>query len=554
MQRFPIGISNFRFIRQENYMYIDKTLYIEKLENARKQSIHFLRPARFGKTLFTSMLDAYYDVNSADEFKLLFQGTYIYEHPTKEKNSYYILRFDFSGFNIDHSKVSEIEIADRVYDSCSEFLNRYHIKLELEKRSAAGILSQLLSMIDVKPLYVMIDEFDFIANELLSFRFNDFHDAVSKNAYIRKFYEVLKTGTTDSTIGKIFITGVSPITLDSMTSGFNISTNLSLDPRFNEMMGFTKDEMKHLISMVKEIDNHDQVLEKMKCIYDGYMFSKEGKYHVFNPNMSLYYLDYIQSFHKPPEEIIDPNIYSDYKKIENLLSIKPDPSQQLVIADILSEQTLKCKLTATYEISSQFTKDDFVSLLYYLGYLTICGAIGPRVLLKVPNEVMKNVYFDYFRSMLQTYDDISTEKDLDAIDNILYEKDNTLFVKQVETILEVLDKRDYMKFDEGRLKIACAAVCRSNSSVLFKSEYPVPNGFIDFVLFPYQVEGATALVELKYIKAKDLSTSLLEEKRQSALAELRKYETAREFQNIDIVKWILIFSKDKCLLNEKVDS
>ena len=354
-------------------------------------------------------------------------------------------------------------------------------------------------------------------------------------------------------ISQIFITGVSPITMDSMTSGFNISTNLTLDPRFNEMLGFTKEETENLISCIEGRKQPKETLDKMTRYYDGYLFSKNAKHHVFNPNMVLYYLDALQSFQEEPDYLVDPNIYSDYKKIENLLTIKPDPYQQQVIADILSDKTLKCRLTITYEISAKFLRDDFVSLLFYLGYLTICGSIGARVLLKVPNEVMKNVYFDYFRTILDHYDELGAEKDMDAIDNILYKKDNTLFVQQVEHVLNILDKRDFIKFDEGRLKVACAAICRSNPSVLFKSEYPVPNGFIDFVLFPYLVEGATTLVELKYIKGKDYSEQTVQEKRQAALEELRKYERAKEFQNIDLVKWILIFSKNTCVWNEKIE-
>lgn len=230
----------------------------------------------------------------------------------------------------------------------------------------------------------------------MSFAYQDFAKTVSENGFVRKFYEALKTGTTDGTVGKIFITGVSPITLDSITSGFNISTNLSLDPRFNEMMGFTTDEMKYLISLVKDIEDPDKTLSEMKQIYDGYMFSIDGKEHVFNPNMALYYLDYVQTFHMPPRESVDPNIYSDYKKIENLLKIRPNIEQRDVLKQIIAGNELLVTLTLSYDLSKRFTKDDFVSLLYYLGYLTITGSRGMRVKLHVPNDVIRNVYLSYF--------------------------------------------------------------------------------------------------------------------------------------------------------------
>lgn len=214
----------------------------------------------------------------------------------------------------------------------------------------------------------------------------------------------------------------------------------------------------------------------------------------------------------PPDDIIDPNIYSDYafcgqmpKKIENLLYIKPDPEQKEALMTIMSEEKIYCQLTKSYELSKQFTRDDFtlcangcVSLLFYLGYLTFRSARGMRYELSVPNHVMKNVYFDYFRKMSETEYQIDTSNYLTATEQIIYEKDNALFVKQIEEILYMLDNRDYIKFHERDTKIAAMAITKTNASILVKSEYPVPEGYIDLVLFPYQTEGATALIELRY--------------------------------------------------------
>lgn len=180
-----------------------------------------------------------------------------------------------------------------------------------------------------------------------------------------------------------------PITLDSITSGFNISTNFSLDPRFNEMMGFTSKEVLYLLSMVESITDSEATLSEMTQIYDGYMFSIDGEHHVFHPNMVLYYLDHIQSFHKLPRNIVDPNIYSDYNKIENLLNIKSDKSQKIVLEEIMKDESITSHLTTAYELSKQFKREDFISLLYYLGYLTITGNCLDDVIFKVPNEVIK---------------------------------------------------------------------------------------------------------------------------------------------------------------------
>lgn len=380
MCNIPKGISDFKQIRREGLIYIDKTKYIELLESTNNIAVHYLRPKRVGKTLFVSMLDAYYDIDAAYEYEELFRGTYIYEHPTEEKNSYGILTFDFSDFNIQPAQILEKEFAVKVYDSCNAFLNRYHIALELEKRSAAGIVSQLLSMIEFKPLYVIVEESDVI------------HDFAVRNDDIRNFYEVLKAGTTDSTIQKVFITGVSPLAFDSMISGFGISTNLSFDPRFHEMMGFTKEEMKSLISVVKGFDNDDKVLMEMKKLCGGYMFSEDGRHHVFHPDMSFFYLDDVQTFHKSPAEIIDSNIYSDDKIIEKLLSMIPDNLQ--VWMDIVSKKKIKACLTKLFDTKKQLSRDDVISLLYYFGYLTIDGKEYDEMVLTVPNQVIEKVFND----------------------------------------------------------------------------------------------------------------------------------------------------------------
>lgn len=556
MCMMPYGIQDFKDIRKKGYIYIDKTKYIETLEKTGRKTVHFLRPRRFGKTLFTSMLNAYYDIDATEEFESLFKGTYIHTHPTEERNSYYMLRFDFSGLNTDETDFLKDRFHSCIYHTCVDFLENYHVDVDFPKGiDAADTMSYFIGKMRNRlhsPIYIIIDEYDQFANELLSFHFEDFHNVVSKNGYVRKFYEVLKSGTTDSTIGKIFITGVSPITLDSITSGFNISTNISLDPRFNEMMGFTSDEVNYLISMVEGIKDSVATLSEMKQIYDGYKFSIDGKHHVFNPNMVLYYLDYIQSFHKPPRNIIDPNIYSDYNKIENLLNIKSDKSQKIVLEEIMKDESITSHLTTAYELSKQFKREDFISLLYYLGYLTITGNCLDDVIFKVPNEVIKNVYFDYFNSMLNSECLVSTSNYGDIYKQILFEKKNDLLVRKVEELLHVLDHRDYIKFDEKYMKLLIVSIINGSNFIRMKSEFAVSEGFIDLILYPYQIEGTTALIELKYIKSKDYKEQYVQEKRDEAYAQLQRYQKADEFQNKDIVKWILIFSKNQCVWNETI--
>lgn len=556
MLKLPKGNSNFVDIVTKGFVYVDKTKYIEILENSNDRFVHFLRPRRFGKTLFTSMLSCYYDILTKDNFDVYFKDTYIHEHPTVEKNSYLILPFDFSGLNDTSSDMLEREFTQRIEDQCKEFLNKYKIDIELEKRSAAGIISQLLyelpSNTDI-PIYAIIDEYDQFSNELISFDLKGFKNIVSKNGYVRKFYETLKIGTSKGVVKRIFMTGVSPITLDSMTSGINISTNLSLDPRYHSMMGFDKDEMYKLILEIDEIVNKQAVLQDMKIMYDGYCFTKKKKECLFNPNMVFYYFDQWQIYHEAPIDMIDSNMLSDYNKLESLLMINSDQKHKDILLEILSKEKITCELTTSFCLDVAFTRDDFISLLYYLGYLTIHSVYRDMIEFTVPNTFIKKIYFDYFRKMIQLDFHVNTSNYAESINRIIDKKDNSLFVSNIEGILKGLDNRDFRGFSESKVKIAAAAIAQSNKYVLLKSEYPVEEGYVDIVLFPYHTQGITALFELKYIKKENLNKATLEEKRKEAYLQLNKYGEAKEFANQDIVKWILIFSKDECVCNEIVD-
>lgn len=567
MCRMPKGITDFELLRKNNYVYIDKTKYIEALENGSERYVHFLRPRRFGKTLFTSTLSAYYDINATDKFDELFKGTYIYDHQTKEKNQYYILRFDFSSLNTDTIETLKTAFHNRIYSKCKAFIEQYKLDFELEKGiDAADCVSQFLDRVSTRlnqSIYLIVDEYDQFANELLSFHINEFGKAVSENGYVRKFYEALKSATVDSTIGRIFITGVSPITLDSMTSGYNISTNLTLDSDYNELCGFTMDEMKYLVSLVDHISEPEEVLAEMKQLYDGYQFNTDVSHHIYNPNMTLYYLEYMQRKKVPPEEIVDPNIYSDYKKIQNLLKIKTYSNQSNssesfkektdALTDIMKYGQIKCHLTSSFELSTKYTKDDFISLLYYLGYLTISDSYRDVTNLKVPNDVIKTVYFEYFNAMLENAYHIDTTVYSNIVSQLLDEKQNELLVKQIEISLQGLSNRDYTKFDEKYVKLIAMSIVGVSNYIRIESEKEVNGGYADLIFYPYKTTGATSIIELKYLKKEDVTDQRIKEKRDEAFQQLKKYTDTKEFKGIDVVKWILIFSKDQCVWNETIE-
>ena len=328
MKKLPYGISDYEKIIEENYYYVDKTKYIEKLENLSERYIMFLRPRKFGKTLFTSVLENYYDVDKKESFDKLFGETYIGNNPSKFRNSYYILRFNFSGIDTNSEERAILSFKREVASSINVFVKRYDLDFYTnENEEAEDILDNLLKAFYIQKqeekIYVIIDEYDHFANELLGFRTEEFKNMISKNGKIRKWYEILKKGT-ETVVDRIFITGVAPITLDSMTSGFNIIKDLTQDRTFNEMFGFSEEEVIKIMEdqeLTKK--EKEELLPIMKENYDGYRFSLEGEFNnnLYNSNMCLYFLNEYVKYKEIPKKLVDTNIVSDYSKIGNMLRV-----------------------------------------------------------------------------------------------------------------------------------------------------------------------------------------------------------------------------------------
>ena len=285
--KMPYGISNYEELITENYYYVDKSKYIEKLENLSEKRIMFLRPRKFGKTLFTSVIENYYDKNKADKFEKLYGNTYIGKNPTKLKNSYCILRFNFSGINTENEESTMKGFKEKVSISIDGFTKKYGVDFFVnQEQTTEGITRSLIEAFKFqKPeekIYVIIDEYDHFANELLGFYPEHFRSLVSKNGRVRKWYEVLKEGT-ETVIDRIFITGVAPITLDSLTSGFNIGKDITQDVRFNDMMGFTKKELVEIFNNQEIcIEEQEKILPIMKENYYGYKFNIKAENQIYN--------------------------------------------------------------------------------------------------------------------------------------------------------------------------------------------------------------------------------------------------------------------------------
>ena len=556
--KMPYGISKYEKIINDGYYYVDKTKYIEKLENLPETSIMFLRPRKFGKTLFTSVLENYYDKNKADKFENLYGNTYIGKNPTKLKNSYCILRFNFSGINTENEETTMKGFKNRTMSFIQLFTERYGIDFYInEEREAEDILNDLFKAFYIqKPddkIYVIIDEYDHFANELLGFYPEHFRSLVSKNGRVRKWYEVLKEGT-ETVVDRIFITGVAPITLDSLTSGFNIGKDITQDEEYNDMMGFTKEELVGILNNQEiSIKEQGKILPIMKENYDGYKFSLNAKNQIYNSNMCLYFLsDYIR-LGKIPDRLIDMNIASDYSKIGKMLDLCKGENRVEILRKTVQGEPIIDTIVEKFNPAIEFTETHMVSMLYYLGYLTISGESLGMPELRIPNKVMKEIYASYFMQLMEKQADFKIDNNISQqiLREIALEGKIDKMVETLRIYLNNLSNRDMIKFDEKYIKLIFYCIAMNMPIYSTKSEMEVNRNYPDILLIPRdRTKGYKAImVEFKYLKKGE--TAKLEDKQKEAKEQIERYSEFEDIKDIEgLRKYTIVVAGNEIFVQE----
>ena len=554
MKKLPVGVSKYEKIIEDNCYYVDKTNYIEKIESLDNSNIMFLRPRKFGKSLFTSVLENYYDINKKDKFDYLFKDTYIGKHPTNLKNGYYILKFDFSRIDTNNFSNTISSFKQKVIFSAQNFIDRYHLDFAVdESLEAEDILIAVFNYFEKlnlnEKLYVIIDEYDHFTNEVLSFNTDNFSALVSQNGKVRKFYESLKQGTS-TVVDRVFITGVAPITMDSLTSGFNITADITRNPIFNEMCGFTEEEVIGIMDNL-ELSNEEKeyLLPIMKDYYDGYKFSIDAENHVYNSNMCLYLLSHYNSFKKLPETLIDKNIASDYSKLSRIINICSDENKEEVILKSISGELIESEIKDEFNFELGFGLIEVISMLFYIGYLTIYDAEFGIPKLKVPNKVMKDLYADYFLNSVKIKETAIPYYSL--IREVAIEGKIGKTIDIFREYLKGLSNRDYQRFDEKYIKILFYSIVKGfGNTYNIKSEYETEGRYPDLLLLPKSSEYYTVMIEFKYLKKEE--ESRLEEKMNEATNQLINYSSSSEFKNIKIRKYAVICIKDDVYMREVI--
>ena len=553
MKKLPYGVSDYERLIKNDYYYVDKTMYIEKLENLAEPYIMFLRPRKFGKTLFTSMIENYYDIKKVDEFEKLYKDTYIGKNPTKLKNSYHILKFNFSGIDTTDDETTIKGFKNEVASSIKLFVEKYELNFYVNyEDEAEGILDNLIKSFNIQKanekIYVIIDEYDHFANELLGFNTNQFKNLVSKNGKVRKWYEILKKGT-ESVVDRIFITGVAPITLDSLTSGFNISSDKTQDREFNEMMGFTENELKVLMKEQNiEKEKQEELLPIMKENYDGYKFSMHGKEKIYNSNMCLYFLNSYVRFKEIPDQLIDVNIASDYSKLGKMLDLCKGEEREKVIEKTVSGEGIVSEIRQKFNPAIEFTETDLISMLFYLGYLTIVGEEFEKPELSIPNRVMKEIYSDYFLKILSKDTELTvSESDYnEMLREIALEGRIDKIVEMLGKYLKNLSNRDYVKFDEKYIKLIFFCIAMNLKIFRLKSEMEVQRKYPDILLIPKDPSKGYkgVMIEFKYLKKDEKDK--LKEKQEEARKQIEEYGEFEEIKDLkNIVKYTVVAVNDE---------
>ena len=535
----PYGISDFKRIRNEGRYYVDKTGYVARLESA-GDFIFFVRPRRFGKSLLVDMLRSYYDVNEKPAFEKLFGGLAVGKAPTANRNRYLVLLLDFSKVGGMGGDGLAGKFANYLDAALDDFINRYRPRFPAGTFDGVTPEKKYKVVTDAAkangfPLYLFIDEYDNFTNSLIRSAGSDPYRTITHGTgFYREWFKLFK-GSFD----RIFMTGVSPVTLDDLTSGFNIATNISQDRRFNAMLGFSEDEVLRIYRDFKGAGEFrdgapESVVKSIKPWYDGYCFSKVvvGKESVYNADMVLYHLKSMVLDGRPPENMVDANISTDYDKLETIVDLQRQAGAQNVEDVSPLTEELAAKGEISFELVPNFPADaiikpaNFRSLFHYYGILSMAELREGRVFYRVPNVCVEKQVFNYLRDSYRR----ESEPDWLAWDDLAHEFAyrgawEPFLRRLAEDFAGTTPLRGSID-GEIRLQGYMQAEFGHLPHYLARAELELCGGFCDFLLFPERMYHGdikhSYIIKLKHSK-EDASDAELAAKREEGLAQLRRY-------------------------------
>ena len=547
-KRIPYGISSFRQVREENKYLVDKTMYFEQMELA-GNFLFLVRPRRFGKSLFLNMLEAYYDINERDNFDKLFAGLYVAGHPTEYRNKYQVMHLDFSRVGSDVETLKE-DFNSYLTGKCKAFVWKYasfysqgFVDDVLQGKTGEDMLNSINNAAQMAGcrLYLIVDEYDNFTNNVLNIKGHDAYQALTHGTgFYRGVFKLFK-GMFD----RIIMLGVSPITLDDLTSGYNIALNITMDRRFNQMLGFSEDDVRQMIRYYKEVGaigedkTEDDIITDIKPWYDNYCFAEDSygrEPSMFNSDMVCYYMSNLIGTGRRPKELIDPNTMTDYAKMKRLIEIDKLEGDRLdVIHDIAEHGFTYGQIVSHFPAERMMEFSNFMSLLYYYGMLTIGGVEGELLKLTIPNNNVRLQYYHYLLDEYQTIARVNTtELSLNfsraalhgdwrpLIDFICKAYHDTTAVRQL-----IEGERNLQGFMNAYLTLT--------NYYLVAPEMEFSHGYCDFFLLPnyavYPMVRHSYILELKYLKT-DATEAEAERQWTEAVEQVKAYAADPKLQSM----------------------
>lgn len=579
VKRLPYGINDFEAVIEQNQYYVDKTMYLPLLEN-QPSNIIFIRPRRFGKSIFLSMLHAYYDCSKKEKFQTLFGDLWVGKHPTPLQGRYQVLHLDFSYVGGSIDKLEEnFDMYLRVkLDGFMRIYQEFYLTDFKEKffktDSATEKLALLQDEIATKsiPLYLIIDEYDNFTNTVLNEQGEKVYWAITHaDGFYRDVFKKFK-----GMFERIFITGVSPVTLDDVTSGFNIGWHISTKPEFNQMLGFSLEEVRKMFAYYKEVggipatSDIEVMIDEMKPWYDNYCFSEDAlknQSKVFNCDMVIYYLRNYIDRGEAPKQMIDPNTMTDYNKMKKLLLLdKLDGNRKGIIRTIAETGQIVTSLENTFPASRLTNPQTFTSLLFYYGMLTIKDTFGDMLILGIPNNNVRKQYYGYLLEQYQEekFVDLTQMKILFTYMALEGKWRDALeaMAKAYENVSSVRDGIE----SERNLQGFFMAYLNLNNYYYTAPELELNHGYCDFFLLPNLTHYATKhsyILELKVLSKKDYEVkpedgklSKAEAQWQAAEEQIKRYAMAPRVealrQGTTLHKIIMQFVAGKLVRMEEV--
>ena len=570
----PYGEVAYESFRELGFAFADKSAVIQELE--RKNTPRYpvlLRPRRFGKSTFVQMLKCFYDISYKDRYEEIFNGKNIYTANLSSHNTYHVIDFDFSGVSGEDKDTLVDSFIIAVKRGITNFLSRYpdfvFTPAEAEKKTPSGFIRSFFDAYDLyhakKSLYLMVDEYDNFANSILSQDLELFKSITGTGGFLKDFYAAIKDGA-KSVVAKTFITGVSSVSLDSLTSGFNIARNVTSRACFNDYAGFTGEELTELIPKLVDIEqigvSVEEIIARMKPVYDGYCFSHQAEHTVFNSSMCLYYLDEMRLAGEflPPEDYLDPASDHDGSKLKQLFEIAEPGLADAIINTYLSDSRFFIKDLAeniNLNKAARYDRLQLLSMLYYLGYLTIDKALSRigRLALKIPNLFMSKLFAQCTADLRLKPSKVFSDSVLDitALQNV--QDDISSFASScTEFLSRIFTNQVLTHMSEMALNLTLFTKLDSMDTVfseMQKSLRVVGDGekFADLVITVNvgQENECIYLIELKYVTKTDVTEAKIQNTIKDATAQVQRYKSAIEFRDRQIKAYAMVFVGSECV-------